>query len=75
VIDIFYLALCAGVGVAASKYGRSGIGWFFLAILISPLLAIVFVWGLGKPYVAPSADPLAAMTRIGKSSDADECVY
>jgi hypothetical protein len=71
-----YLCFCALVGVAASKYGLSGISWFFLAMLISPLLAIVFVWGLGKPYVAPAADPLAAMTRIGESSNAaDDCVY
>jgi hypothetical protein len=70
-----YLCFCALVGVAASKYGRSGIGWFFLAILLSPLLAIIIVWGLGKPYVPRKGDPLAAMTRIGKSSDADDCVY
>jgi len=69
-IFFIWLCLCALVGVAASKYDRSGIGWFFLACLITPLLAIIIDWGLGKPYVAPKADPLAAMTKIKPEPEA-----
>jgi hypothetical protein len=32
------------VGAAANNRGRSGFGWFLLAILISPLLAMILVF-------------------------------
>lgn len=38
-----YLGLCLGVAILASNRGRSGIGWFFLSLLISPLLGFIFV--------------------------------
>jgi uncharacterized membrane protein YhdT len=34
------------VGIAASSRGRSGAGWFLLAVIISPLIAILFVLAL-----------------------------
>jgi hypothetical protein len=36
---IFWLGFCVLVGYLADKKGRSGGGWFFLALIISPLLA------------------------------------
>jgi len=36
---IVWLGLCIWVAVAASNKGRSGIGWFILAFILSPLLA------------------------------------
>lgn len=36
---ILWLAFAGLVGAAASKMKRSFLGWFILAILISPLLA------------------------------------
>lgn len=38
-----YLGLCLGVAILASNRGRSGFGWFFLSLLISPLLGFIFV--------------------------------
>lgn len=38
-IVLFWLVLAVIVGVAANTRGRSGIGWFVLAAIISPLLA------------------------------------
>jgi len=35
--------LALAVGIWASNKGRSGFGWFLLAILISPLLAAIFL--------------------------------
>ena len=35
----FWLGFSIGVGVAANTRDRSGVGWFLLALLISPLLA------------------------------------
>lgn len=34
-----WLALSAVVGVAANSHGRNGVGWFLLALVISPLIA------------------------------------
>lgn len=46
-----WLALSAIVGVAANTRGRAGLGWFVLAILISPLLAGLLVLALRKKEV------------------------
>lgn len=43
----FWLGFSAVVGVAAVKRNRSGVGWFILALVISPLLAGLLVLALG----------------------------
>ena len=43
VLLLFWLGFALVIAVAASNRGRSGVGWFFLAILISPLLAGLFL--------------------------------
>jgi hypothetical protein len=43
IIIIFWLILSVVIGVVASNRGRSGIGWFFLSMLISPVLALLFL--------------------------------
>lgn len=43
---IFWLGFAIVVGVAANTRGRNGIGWFFLAVLISPLTRGPFGFGL-----------------------------
>jgi hypothetical protein len=45
-IFIIWLVLAFLVGIAASSRGRSGAGWFLLAVIISPLIAILFVLAL-----------------------------
>ena len=40
---VFWIGCAVAVGVWASNRGRSGVGWFFLSILISPLLAAIFL--------------------------------
>jgi hypothetical protein len=39
---LFWLLFAVAVGVYASNRGRSGFGWFFLSLIISPLLGIIF---------------------------------
>ena len=39
----FWLAFAIVVAVAASNKGREPFGWFFLALLLSPLLAGLFL--------------------------------
>jgi hypothetical protein len=40
---LFWFALAVVVGIAASSRGRSGFGWFLLAVVISPLIAGILV--------------------------------
>src|SRR5262249_54460057 len=42
-IVIGWLIFAIIVGVAANARGRDGAGWFFLAVIISPLLALILV--------------------------------
>lgn len=59
---ILWVGLAIVVGVAANKRRRSGIGWFLLALLISPLIAGLLVLALGsKTTPAAYAQPTAAM--------------
>lgn len=47
-ILLFWLGLSVIVGVAANTRGRNGVGWFFISILISPLLAGLLVLALPR---------------------------
>lgn len=38
-LAFFWIGFAIVVGVAAGGRGRSGVGWFLLALLVSPLLA------------------------------------
>jgi len=42
-ILIVWFIFCIIVGAIASNRGRSGIGWFFLAFLISPIISLILV--------------------------------
>ncbi|MBX3610999.1 MAG: hypothetical protein KF871_14000 [Hydrogenophaga sp.] len=59
----FWVLFAVAVGINASNRGRSGVGWFFLSLLISPLLGLLFVAVSkdlsSKPGATPSA-PSAA---------------
>lgn len=40
---VFWLLLAVLVGVYASSKGRSGVGYFLLAVLLSPLIGFIIV--------------------------------
>lgn len=66
-IAIFWLILALVVGVAAGSRGRSGFGWFLIAILLSPLIAIIILLVLPKLGEAgaprsPSGDVISERT-------------
>lgn len=42
-ILLIWCVFCVVVGIAANARGRSGFGWFLLALVISPLIALVLV--------------------------------
>lgn len=80
-IVVVWLFFAALVGWAAGTKGRNGFGWFFIAILISPLIAAIIV--LLVPRVATPAIPppivgiadelskLVALKEIGTISQAE----
>lgn len=47
----FYALFAVAVGAVASGRGRSGFGWFLLALIISPVISIIIV------LILPSALP------------------
>lgn len=59
-IVIGWLVLAVIVAVAASSRGRSALGWFLLACIISPVLALVALLVIGRPAVAGQPQLLAA---------------
>lgn len=40
---LFWLGFSIAVAIFADTHGRSGIGWFFLSLLLSPLLGFIFI--------------------------------
>jgi hypothetical protein len=57
-ILVLWIGLAIAVAIAAGTRGRSGAGWFFLAVLISPLIAGLIV--LALPSLALSQAAIAA---------------
>jgi hypothetical protein len=55
-IFFFWFIFAIVVGVVASSRGRSGFGWFLLAMVISPLLGIILVALLPSLKDAPNSD-------------------
>ena len=45
---ILYIIFCIIVGAAASNRGRSGIGYFFISLLLSPLIGFIIILVLGE---------------------------
>jgi hypothetical protein len=43
-----WVGLCIAVGLFANRYGRSGLGWFVMSMIVSPLLGVAFVLALGR---------------------------
>lgn len=74
---LFWLVFAVVVGVIAGSRGRSGIGWFFISVLISPLLGLILVMCLPAEAVPKhQASPmdvgkLARTAPTAKSKDAD----
>src|SRR4051812_24078098 len=42
-VALFWIIFAAAAGFIASQRGRSGVGWFLLSIVISPLIAVIIV--------------------------------
>jgi hypothetical protein len=53
----FWVGFAVVVGVAASARGRDGVGWFLLALIISPLIAFLLVLVMQKRGPQDAARP------------------
>ena len=67
-ILLFWFASSIAIGfIAEGIYGRSPLGWFFLAIIFSPLLAmLVLLICCGKTIEKRAREQLAIQKRIGE---------
>ena len=45
---VIWLLLSAATGVYAARLRRTGVGWFFVSLILSPLIAAVFLLALGR---------------------------
>lgn len=55
---LIYIGLCVAVGILADKRGRSGIGWFFISLVASPLLGAAFTLVLESKVKATTNTPV-----------------
>jgi hypothetical protein len=69
---LFWFGFAAIVGVAANSRGRSGGGWFLLAILISPLLAGLLILALPRVGAGSEAATLALQSQMLFDAMTDE---
>jgi hypothetical protein len=57
---LVYLFLAILFGVYASKKRRSGVGWFFLSLLVSPIITLIFLFILGPSHSSLKKCPRCA---------------
>jgi choline-glycine betaine transporter len=63
---LYWIGLALVVGIAAGHRGRSGVGWFFLSLLISPLLGgLLFLAVGGKAVQQPVVLDASGQTITG----------
>lgn len=77
---VLWLALCFLVGLFANMRGRDGIGWFTVAIVISPFIAGILVFALPRkelPFdqVATGARPTSPDRQLLLSTFRPDGVY
>ena len=63
---LFWLMFAIVVGIIANSRNRSGIGWFFLSVLITPILGLILVMCLPQPPPEEGATDAWNITGIGR---------
>jgi hypothetical protein len=59
-----WIAVAVAVGIAASKRGRVGYGWFLLSLVISPLIVGPLVLALPRQYAGPQTETATGGPRV-----------
>ena len=57
-VIVIWLGLCLVIAFGASSRGRSGVGWFFLSALVSPIIGVIVLVCL--PAKVKPADTISA---------------
>lgn len=72
-----WFLLAIACGIFADKRGRSGVGWFFIALVASPLIAGVFLFALPLKESASAFSILRRCNRCREQirRDADVCKH
>lgn len=60
-VFFFMLMLCVAAGIWASTRGRSGVGWFFISLIVSPVIGFILLAVLKN--LAPNADGAGSASR------------
>ncbi len=65
-LTALWIGCAIGVGVGAARMGRNGVGWALLALLISPLLGVIFlaIAGTVKEEAAAAPDAPTPLTHV-----------
>lgn len=45
---IFWIGFSIGIGAWAQSFDRNFIGWTFIALLLSPVIAVIILLGVGR---------------------------
>lgn len=75
VVLVAWLILSSMCGVYASSKHRSWGAWFFLALIFSPLLAIIILLCLGDPTAAKDAGERKLMPDVEDPALYKKCKY
>ncbi len=67
-IVLFWIFLALAVCLLAKRFGRGLIIWFFIALIASPLIAIIFLLILGSTHKCPEC-------KGGVDKDAKKCKH
>jgi len=43
IVALIWIVLCFFIAAGASSRGRSGVGWFFISALLSPVIAVIML--------------------------------
>src|SRR4051812_14614888 len=62
-VALFWIIFAAAAGFIASQRGRSGVRWFLLSIVISPLIAVIIVALIPSHPVAAASGSLEQQVR------------
>lgn len=69
IIILFWIALAVTVGIYADSKGLGGVGYFFFALFLSPLIAFIVVAGS-----SPAREKVAERANMKKCPDCAEYV-
>ncbi len=69
---LIWLIFCGIVAAIANGNGRSGVGWFFISVIVSPLLGLIIVLALGKTIEKEAERAMAVESIVSGSNSTSD---